>query len=56
MPRALARAVRQEIVQRHLRGPALTQIAAELPLSYDTVRTLWRAFRDQGEDGLAIQY
>ena len=56
MPRALPPEIRLDIVRRHLHGQSLPQIAIELRLSYDTVRALWRAFRDQGEEGLAIRY
>src|SRR5690242_16581562 len=56
MPRALPAATRQEIIERHLRGQTLRQVAAELALPFDTVRDLWRAFRDGGPDGLVVGY
>src|SRR5688500_3152808 len=56
MPRAIPYATRQEIVRRHLDGQTLLQIAAELRLPLAAVRDLWRAFRDRGDDGLAIRY
>jgi Helix-turn-helix domain len=56
MPRALPTEIRLDIVRRHLAGQALPQIATELRLSHDTVRALWRAFRNHGEDGLATRY
>src|SRR4051812_15025836 len=56
MPRALPLETRLEIVQRHLDGQSLPQIALELRLSHDTVRALWRAYRDRGEGALAVRY
>lgn len=56
MPRAIPYATRQEIVRRHLEGQTLLRIAAETHLPLATVRDLWRAFRDHGDDGLAIRY
>ena len=56
MPRALPPEIRLDIVRRHLNGQVLPQIATELRLSYDTVRALWRAYRDSGEQGLALRY
>src|SRR5216684_8628934 len=56
MPRALPLPTRQDIIERHVRGQALTQIATELGIPYVTVRALWRAFRDRGADGLALGY
>src|SRR3954452_22104962 len=56
MPRAIPLATRQEIVRRHLDGQGLRQIADQLHLPHGTVRQLWRAFRDAGDDGLAIRY
>ena len=56
MPRALPPETRLDIVRRHLNGQALPQIATELRLSHDTVRAIGRAFRDHGEEGLAIRY
>lgn len=56
MPRAVPPATRQDVIERHLRGQTLPQIAAELGIPFDTVRDLWRAFRDGGPDGLATGY
>lgn len=56
MPRAVSAATRQDIIERHLRGQSLPQIAAELAIPFDTVRDLWRAFRDRGADGLVVGY
>jgi hypothetical protein len=55
MPRAVPYATRQEIVRRHLDGQTLLRIAADLHLPLATVRDLWRAFRDHGDDGLVIR-
>ena len=54
MPRALPPEIRLDIVRRHLNGQALPQSATELRLSSDTVRALWRTYRDSGEQGLAL--
>ncbi|MDR3632381.1 MAG: helix-turn-helix domain-containing protein [Isosphaeraceae bacterium] len=56
MPRAIPAATRQEIVRRHLDGQTLKQIATDLHLPLVTVRSLWRAFRQRGEEGLAVAY
>jgi len=56
MPRALAVDVRQQIIERHLAGATLAAIAQELTLSPDTVRNIWRRYRDRGEAGLAPDY
>jgi Helix-turn-helix domain len=56
MPRAIPVATRQDLIERHLRGQPLPQIAAELGIPFDTVRDLWRAFRDGGADGLVVGY
>jgi transposase len=56
MPRALAVDVRQTIVERHLAGATLGAIAEELELSPDTVRTIWRRYRDRGAAGLIPDY
>jgi transposase len=56
MPRAIAGETRRDIIRRHLDGQDLAQIATELRLSYDTVRTIWRLYRDRGEEGLATRY
>lgn len=56
MPRALAVGVRQSIVERHLAGATLGAIAQELDLSPWSVRTVWRRFRDRGEEGLVPDY
>jgi hypothetical protein len=56
MPRAVPAATRHEIIQRHLRGQTLLQIAGQLALPVATVRDLWRAFRDGGADGLVVGY
>jgi hypothetical protein len=56
MPRAIPLTTRQEIVRRHLDGQTLAQIAIDLHLPSVTVRSLWRAFRHRGEEGLATGY
>jgi transposase len=56
MPQALAVAVRQTIVERHLAGASLPAIARALGRSPWTVRTVWRRYRDGGEAGLPPHY
>src|SRR5262249_51476285 len=56
MPRAVPPATRQDVIERHLQGQTLPQIAAELGIPFGTARDLWRAFRDGGPDGLATGY
>ena len=56
MPRALTLETRLDIVHRHRNGQSLPQIALELRLSHDTVRALWRAYRDHGDEALVARY
>src|SRR3954447_25747682 len=56
MPRALPVPTREEIVRRHQHGEELAAIAAELQLSYSTVRQIWRLFRIRGVEGLTPRY
>src|SRR5262245_53967603 len=56
MPRAIALALRQVIVQRHLHGEPLTAIAEDLQMAFATVRKLWRRYRDRGDKGLTTDY
>jgi transposase len=48
--------VRQLIVQRHAHGESLRQIARQLHLARDTVRRIWRRYRDAGAAGLPPRY
>jgi transposase len=52
MPRAIAVPIRRVIVERHQAGQSLESIALALGLTHDTVRNIWRRFRDRGEAGL----
>jgi hypothetical protein len=56
MPRAHPIDLRQEIVTRHCQGESLPSIASDLGMSYSTVRSLWRRYRDEGTAGLSPQY
>lgn len=56
MASAIPIPIRREIVSRHQQGETLRSIAKELDYSYWGVRKIWRAYRDQGEPGLAISY
>ena len=48
MPCPVPVPVRQAIVRRHQGGTSLRGIARELHLARDTVRRIWRRYRDQG--------
>lgn len=56
MPQAVAVPLREVIIERHQQGESLKGIAAGLGLSYWTVRTLWRRYRDRGAAGLKPDY
>jgi hypothetical protein len=56
MPCPVSAPVRQLIVQRHEQGESLSRIAQQLHLARDTVRRLWRRYRDHGAAGLAPRY
>jgi hypothetical protein len=56
MPQAIPVPIRQKIVMRHEAGESLAKIASEMKLSYDTVRGIWRRYRDRGEAGLKPDY
>ncbi len=56
MPAAIALPIRTYIVEQHQQGHPLSQIAAELQLSYWSVRRLWRCYRDAGMTGLSLGY
>ena len=56
MPKPVPVAVRQVIVERHEKGETLEAIAAELEMSFWTVRNIWRGYRDRGEAGLRPDY
>jgi len=49
MPAAKAMHLRREIVRRRQAGESLAAIARELPVSYGTVRNLWRQFQQRGD-------
>lgn len=56
MPRPIPVPIRQVIVERHEGGETLEEIAQDLGMSFWTVRTLWRRYRDQGAAGLRPDY
>jgi len=44
------------VVEQHLQGHSLAEIARTHKLSYATVRALWQRFKVRGRDGLAPDY
>ena len=52
MGHALPTWMRQRIIEEHLNGKTLTQIAQEQTLSYSTVRRCWHRYQERGIDGL----
>jgi transposase len=56
MPRALPVPVRELIAARIRGGEPIAAVAADLGLAYDTVRTIWRRYRDGGADALVPDY
>jgi transposase len=56
MPQAIPVPIRQKIVMRHEAGESLSKVASDMQLSYDTVRGIWRRYRDRGEKGLKPDY
>lgn len=48
MPKPIAVAIRQQIVERHQQGQTLTQLAAELQMPYASVRNVWSLYRRTG--------
>jgi transposase len=56
MPRAIAVAVRQQIIERRQAGASLGAVATEVGLGYYTVRTIWRRYQARGPAGLGPDY
>ncbi len=56
MGHALPTWMRQRIIEEHLNGKPLTQIAREQTLGYATVRRCWHRYQERGFDGLAPDY
>ena len=56
MPAALATSIRRRIVDAHLAGETLRSIAEREKLSYSSVRTYWRRYRQRGFEGLGPDY
>ena len=48
MPKPIAVAIRQQIVERHQQGQSLAQIAADLAMPYPSVRNVWALYRREG--------
>lgn len=48
MPRPIPVAIREQIVKQHQAGVPLTTIARELQRPYESVRKVWRVFRQEG--------
>ncbi|HEV2109641.1 MAG TPA: helix-turn-helix domain-containing protein [Thermomicrobiales bacterium] len=56
MSRAVPVPLREQLIARHRQGESLAAIARDLRISYWTVRTLWRRYRDAGDAGLVPAY
>lgn len=56
MPSAIAVPIRQKIVDQRQQGDTIAKIAASLDLSYWSVRTIVRRYRDQGDAGIVPNY
>lgn len=56
MPRALPVPMRELLVRRIARGEPIAAVAADLELSYWSVRTIWRRYRDGGTEALEPDY
>jgi transposase len=56
MGRALSLPLRSQIVAQKQEGKTLVAIASELQLSYATVGTIYRRFKEKGVEGLAACY
>jgi transposase InsO family protein len=56
MPLAIPVAIRQIIIERHLQGDSLPNIARDLDLSHFSVRNIWRRYRDDPQGNLAPHY
>ena len=48
MPRPIAVAIRRQIVERHQSGETLRSISNELKMPYESVRNVWRVYREEG--------
>jgi transposase-like protein len=49
MPKAIAVAVRRQIVERHSGGERLSSIARDLSMPYESLRKVWRYYRHTGQ-------
>jgi hypothetical protein len=56
MPSAIALPIRQQMIERRRRGATIAAIAAEFAISYWSVRTIIRRYRDRGASGLRPDY
>ena len=56
MGRALATWMRRRVVEQHLNGTSLAEIARTEGLSYATVRKCWHRYKQRGLEGLAPDY
>jgi transposase len=56
MPKAIPVPIRRRIVERHQQDESLPAIAKDLGLPFETVRGIWRRYRDRGEVGLQPDY
>jgi len=56
MPSAITVPIRERIIERRQQGETIAKIADTLGLSYWSVRTLVRRYRDRGSSGLVPDY
>jgi transposase len=56
MGQPLSMTLRLLLVEQHLQGHSLAQLARTHQLSYATVRALWQRFQARGREGLAPDY
>lgn len=49
MPKAIAVAIRRQIVERREQGERLNRIALDLSIPYESVRKVWRFYRRTGQ-------
>lgn len=56
MPVAVSVPMREIIVKKYQEGLSIKEVAEQLSMSSETVRQIWRRYRDRGEAGLQPDY